>query len=221
MQGYVGQKFGKLVLIEYLKYDNWLCKCECGNKKIIKYSNMKRGATKSCGCLKKKIDYTKSKNYKHGMRNTRMYAIWKEMKRRCLRPTANQYKDYGGRGIKVCEEWQKDFMNFYNWAINNGYNDNLTIDRIDVNGNYEPNNCRWATRKQQNNNTTRSHYITYKNKTQTIKDWSEEFNIPYKRLEYAVNRGKQPINEYLQEKEKIKNEIWRRNRKYEKTGKRY
>lgn len=113
----------------------------------------------------------------HGKSNTRLYRIYKTIKTRCYNSNSKSYNDYGGRGVKVCNEWLNDFNTFYDWAMSNGYQDNLTIDRIDVNGNYEPNNCRWATPKQQANNTRRNNYITYKNKTYTITQWSEILNI--------------------------------------------
>lgn len=113
----------------------------------------------------------------HGKSNTRLYRIYKTIKTRCYNSNSKSYNDYGGRGVKVCNEWLNDFNTFYDWAMSNGYNDNLTIDRIDVNGDYEPSNCRWATPKQQANNTRRNNYITYKNKTYTITQWGEILNI--------------------------------------------
>jgi len=121
----------------------WLCKCDCGNETIIPTSNLRKGLIKSCGCLK----------YTHHLSNTRLYRIYIGMKTRCYNSKSLSYKDYGGRGITICQEWLDDFMNFYNWAKDNGYSDNLSIDRINVNGNYEPSNCRWATQEEQSNNT--------------------------------------------------------------------
>lgn len=108
---------------------------------------------------------------------TRIHSIYKGMKDRCRYKTNDNYMRYGGRGIKVCEEWLSDFMNFYNWAINNGYKDNLTLDRIDSNGNYEPSNCRWLTYKEQANNTRRNNYITYNNETHSLTEWAEILGI--------------------------------------------
>ena len=121
-------------------------------------------------------------NIKHGKYHTRLYNIYRGMKDRCYYKSHNRYNYYGGRGISICGEWLNDFMAFYTWAIDNGYDDNLTIDRIDVNGNYEPCNCRWLTPKEQSNNRRSNVYLTYNNKTQTIKQWAEELGINYKCL---------------------------------------
>lgn len=124
----------------------------------------------------------------HGMSKTRMYKIWECMKYRCSNPNRPEYSHYGGRGIIVCDEWANDFLTFYNWSINNGYNESLTIDRIDVNGDYEPNNCRWVDMKTQANNTTRCIYITYRDKTQTLTQWCEELNLPYDTIRTRLRR---------------------------------
>lgn len=128
----------------------YLCKCDCGKEKIVYYCNLIKNHTTSCGCKR-------SKNLKdiattHGLSNTRLFRIWCEMKHRCYLKSDTNYFKYGARGIKVCEEWKNDFVNFYNWSINNGYKEDLTIDRIDNEEGYFPENCRWATYAQQNKN---------------------------------------------------------------------
>lgn len=113
-----------------------------------------------------------------GIRNTRLYRIWLAMKNRCQNEKNLRYKDYGGRGIKVCNEWRNDFQTFYDWAMSNGYSDDLTIDRIDNNGNYEPSNCRWITTKEQNNNSRRCHVVEWDGEKHNITEWSKILGIP-------------------------------------------
>lgn len=123
--------------------------------------------------------------FKHGMKNTRLYNIWDTMKQRCLNANQKDYKNYGGRGITVSEEWL-EFSNFYNWSMANGYRDNLSVERVNVNGNYEPSNCLWVTTKEQARNTRRNHFYTYNGESKTIAEWSELSGIPPKTLRYRI-----------------------------------
>ena len=135
----------------------------------------------------------------HGGRKTHLYSIWCAMKRRCNCPSDKRYKRYGGRGIKVCEEW-KDFANFRDWSVAHGYKPELTIDRVDNNGNYCPDNCRWVTRAVQNRNYSRNHLITYQGKTMCIADWEEETGINRGTILWRISHGK-PLEEVFDKKD--------------------
>lgn len=154
-----GQRFGHLTVLERAEKGKfsgayWLCRCDCGAEKIIRGLTLKNGRTQSCGCLQKEVASqlcTKMRN-KHGGHGSRLYRIWKNMHSRCYNANVGNYSYYGGRGITICNEWLNDFSAFRAWALSHGYQDDLTIDRIDVNGNYYPDNCRWVTMKEQNAN---------------------------------------------------------------------
>lgn len=188
-----GQRFNKLLVLEYVYTKNgqvyWKCQCDCGNIKNITGSHLRTGHTKSCGCLQKEITIKRlEQQTKHGLRHTRIYETWVNMKTRCLNKNNKNYSNYGGRGIKVCDKWKNDFMSFYNWAMENGYRDDLTIDRIDVNGNYEPNNCRWTTIEKQNNNRRNNYVVLYKGESKTLEEWSKilPINISSSVLRYRI-----------------------------------
>lgn len=184
-----GQKFGMLTAIKRVEdkvsstgkhYVMWLCKCDCGNDKVVARSALTKGETRSCGCIK---------GENHGMSNSKIYDVWIDMKKRCYDPQRDDYKNYGGRGVEICNEWKNSFTTFYNWALTSGYDDALTIERIDVNGNYEPSNCTWATRKEQANNKRNNHFLTFDGKTQTVAQWSNELGINENTIFNRINRG--------------------------------
>lgn len=190
----LGRRFGRLTVLERAYKDKkqyWKCICDCGNIVFSNTSNLKSGNTKSCGCYSAEI---KSKTHKkHGMRHTRLYSIWLNMRERCYRESNNRYKSYGGKGITVCDEWMGDngFVNFYNWAMNNGYGDNLTLERMDNNEKYCAENCRWATMKEQQNHRTNNHYVTINGITKTFKEWcdSGQFGVSYATAKTRISRN--------------------------------
>ena len=149
-----GQRFGRLTVVYRLPTVNkrtmWLCECDCGNEVSVDAQNLHTGHTQRCGCLHREMLSEASTT--HGKKDTRLYRIWNHMKTRCYRKSYHAFRHYGGRGIRVCDEWLHDFQAFYDWAMSHGYTDDLSIDRIDTNGNYSPDNCRWVTMAEQNKN---------------------------------------------------------------------
>ncbi len=156
-----GQKFGRLTAICPVAKNNhnavlWLCDCECGLDAIVEGRSLTNGLTRSCGCLNQEAHQLRPNRTNHGKAGTRLYRIWKKMKSRCHNPKDSDYqKYYGSRGITVCNEWSHNFQAFYDWAITNGYSDELSIDRIDNDKGYSPDNCRWATAEEQRHNQRR------------------------------------------------------------------
>ena len=191
MQDLTGQKFGRLTVLEFAfkkgHYQFYKCKCECGTLKNVRKDHLISGQVKSCGCAKSaRIG---NLNRTHGKTETLLYSKYEGMKTRCYNPKDKRYKYYGLRGIKVCDEWLNDFIAFYNWAIENGYKDNLTIDRIDVDGDYEPSNCRWVNIQAQARNRRTNLLYTYKGETLCVKEWAEKYNIKYNTLLHRLHRN--------------------------------
>ena len=175
-----GQRFGRLVVVERSTNSKngkarWLCKCDCGNDTVVFSTSLVRGLTHSCGCLNREIASVRFGT--HRLSESRLHKTWSDMKKRCYNPNSKSFPAYGGRGIEMCEEWKDDFQSFYNWAMANGYADDLTIDRIDVNGNYSPENCRWVDKLTQANNCRTNHYLTFNGKTQSIVEWARELGV--------------------------------------------
>ncbi|WP_455945475.1 hypothetical protein [Eubacterium ramulus] len=180
-----GERFGRLTVISkgnkrlYGK-PTWLCRCDCGRLKYAITQSLKNGDVKSCGCLQRETRRKNAINLNevrihHGMSDSRIYRIYNNMISRCYRKSSNGYENYGDRGIRVCDEWlgKDGFKNFMEWSFANGYSDKLTIDRIDNNGNYEPKNCKWSTRKEQANNTRATIFLEYNGKSHSLTEWSE------------------------------------------------
>lgn len=201
----IGKRFGRLTVIklDHIKRTSrnfyyYLCKCDCGNDYIVLKSSLLNGLTRSCGCYNTEIRIEQcKKRAKHNLTNSRIYGIWCKMKNRCYCKTLKVYANYGKRGITLCEEWKNDFKSFYNWAMKNGYKDSLSIDRINVNGNYEPNNCRWVDAKTQQRNRRNNHLITYKNETHCISEWAEMFGIKTSLLHQRLFRDKMPFEKAI------------------------
>lgn len=189
-----GQRFGRWTVVERVGTNKsgcilWRCQCDCGKEKVVNGKILRNGESSSCGCLHSEIIAQQGrKNTTHGKRHTRIYREWSAMKARCYNENHSRYHRYGGRGITICEEWH-DFQAFYDWAIANGYQDNLTLDRIDSNGNYEPSNCRWATQKEQQNNRGNNHVITLEGRAQTLQQWAEEKKLNTKTIQSRLRRG--------------------------------
>lgn len=199
-----GQKFGRLLVVKRaddkyyggVRYTAWLCRCDCGNMTVVNTSSLTSGNTTSCGCYSSELKSSRAKT--HGMSKTRLYNIWNGMLTRCYNEHSTKYDNYGKRGIKVCEEWHK-FENFYEWAKTSGYNEDAkygdcTIKREDVNGDYCPENCKWANSKEQANNTTTNKLITWNNETKTASQWEEivgiKASVIRERLRNGWNEGK-------------------------------
>lgn len=186
-----GQKFGRLTVIEKVGVRNrkaiWKCRCDCGEYREVPTCHLRSGHTQSCGCYHAEI--SKTVNTTHGGRKERLYGIWAGIKNRCLNPNEPAYIHYGGRGIVICKEWLNSYDTFKKWALSHGYEENLTIERINVNGNYEPSNCKWITKAAQNYNKTDNVFITYNGETKILKQWADEFGIPKETIRGRLLRG--------------------------------
>lgn len=186
-----GKRFGRLTVLEKSHKDArqewyWKCRCDCGNIVIVSGNKLRSGNTSSCGCLQKE---SRGKTLRtHGLSETKLYTIHRNMLARCYNKKSSMYYRYGKRGIKVCEAWRTSFEEFAKWALSAGYTEGLSIERADVNGDYSPDNCRWITKKQQYLNRSDSHLITAFGKTQTIKEWAEETGIKYDTIERRINK---------------------------------
>ncbi len=193
IKDHTNEKYGRLTVIKFYKRENnktyWQCECECGNRLVIPITYLTSGDTKSCGCLRKETS-ARTQRKKAYIKNHRLYSIWIDMKRRCYNKDRNNYIYYGAKGVKVCEEWKKDFRNFQDWALKNGYKDNLTIDRIDYNRNYQPDNCRWVTIFEQNNNLSSNHKICYEGKIYpSMSSFCRKNKLNYNKFKQRIRNG--------------------------------
>lgn len=191
-----GQRFGRLVAIRAEKDSSgrryvWECQCDCGSIVSVPSISLTTGGKKSCGCIKREM--LQKRNAKHGHSNERLYKVWKGMKSRCYNPHHKSYDKYGGRGITVCDEWH-DYAAFREWAYANGYDEKAdyqqcSLDRIDVNGNYSPGNCRWADAFTQVVNTQKTLKLSYRGETKSLPEWAKEYGLCKEALAYRIKSG--------------------------------
>lgn len=190
-----GKRYGRLLVIEEVpsvrgktgkSHAAWKCLCECGNTVVVKAEQLGR-RTNSCGCIAR--EFSSNLNRTHGQTGTRLFTIWIDIKQRCNNPNQRSYKDYGARGIKICEEWENDFTAFKEWACANGYSDLLTIERKDVNGNYCSENCTWIPRKQQAINRRSSRFYSFNGETHCLTEWTEILGMSFGVLRARLDRG--------------------------------
>lgn len=200
-----GQRFGRLVVIKRTGFSKscskpmWLCICDCGNTAMIRGNNLRSKITASCGCLQREL--AKSRHTTHGMTNTKIYEVWKHMHTRCRDKTDKSYKDYGARGITVCERWLK-FKNFY--ADMGECPKGLMLERIDNNKGYFPDNCKWATLKEQANNKRANITIEYQGQHLTLSQWADKLHIKYPALWDRIRHANWPTERALTEKVNVK-----------------
>lgn len=194
-EAHVGERFGRWVVIDTANVKNSkkvLCKCDCGIRRKVLVSNLVQGTSSSCGCARK--EKARFSGVTHGQSKTRLYNVWGGMIQRCYNINDRAYKNYGGRGIKMCPEWRSDFMAFRKWALESGYDEDApkgqcTLDRIDVNGDYCPENCRWVDMKTQSNNTRHNVNLVYKGETLTLMELAEKCGVPMNTLRMRLLRG--------------------------------
>lgn len=188
-----GKRFGKLTVLERLPANShgeaiWVCRCDCGNTHLATSYNLTRGKTKQCReCMIKQIADT---NRTHGCQPKRLHEIYSNMKTRCHNPKYELWHRYGGRGIKICDEWEKSFESFRDWAFSSGYSEELTLDRINNDGDYCPENCKWSTVTEQANNRRTNRMLTLHGETDTMANWSRRLNLPYWLIQKRVDNYK-------------------------------
>lgn len=187
-----GRTFGRWTVLErkgrVKSQQMWLCKCDCGTIREVTHTSLVCGKSLSCGCYHK--DIISKMLTTHGMSDSRIYSIYYNIKRRCNNPNDKRYKDYGGRGIKICKEWDDSFLLFLDWSLSNGYTEYRTIDRIDNNKGYCPENCRWTTEENQRNNKRNTVYIEVLGKKMSLRQWCDLMGWKYSKYIARSERGK-------------------------------
>jgi hypothetical protein len=179
-----GNRFGRYTVVRHIQGRKWMCRCDCGVEKAVNSQYLKNGQIVSCGCYKKEGKHL----LKHGGCNTPEWHSWQGAKRRCQNEKDAKFADYGGRGIKVCERWQRSFENFLA-DMGPRPSPDHSLDRIDVNGHYAPGNCRWATRKEQGNNRRNNRRLTANGQTKTLNEWADDLKIDRSALKVRLDRG--------------------------------
>lgn len=189
----LGERFNKLVVVSEVKKDRhghkrYLCQCDCGNEVVVVKGQLTSGKTGSCGCFQR--ERARDYHLKHGKSNTRIYYVWKEMVQRCTNPRNRSYQDYGGRGITVCDEWRGEngFINFYTWSLESAYESGLEIDRINNDGNYGPENCRWVTRELQANNKRNNILVEHRGIKKTVSQWARQLDMDDKKIRQRIKK---------------------------------
>lgn len=189
----VGKKFGNLTVISFVekknRHNRWLCHCDCGKDVVCYQYNLLRGTSTSCGCLRSY--YAKKSRNCHGESYTRLYREWSAMKVRCYNKNTHYYKNYGGRGIKVCDEWQT-FWPFREWAYKNGYNDDLSLERKEVDGDYCPENCTWIPVAKQASNKRTNVFIEFNGEKKTVSQWAKDTGLSKELILWRLRNGKTP-----------------------------
>lgn len=205
-----GDKYGRLTIIREVEsyrdkkgklHRRIECKCECGNIRVFDLHRVRYGKAISCGCYNKEAISNQSRCH-HLSKNNRIYRIWLKMKNRCYNKNNEHYHLYGGRDIKVCKEWRESYLAFHEWAINNGYNDSLSIDRIDFNRDYEPNNCRWANQKTQTRNKSTTLYILVNDIKMPVIGFCEIFGLDYNYVTKVLKKMRYKYVDFISMKER-------------------
>jgi len=188
----IGQIYSRWTVLSYVVGERVQCKCECGELKTIKFYSLLDGSSKSCGCLQREIAAVNGRKIltTHGESKTRLFKTWAKIHQKCNNLKCTQYKYYGGKGITVCKEWS-EFTTFKKWAMENGYTDKLTIDRINGNEDYNAGNCRWATMEVQNNNKSNNIFLTINGEEKTLANWCKHYGVDYKSAWGRYSRGKE------------------------------